>query len=94
LDLRIIEVCKLLGASKQAYYKHDDNAALRRLAVEEFARQYIAEIREQAPALGGVKIWEIYRKVVAILEKVMLICGRLRINLLPFLATLHAHREG
>jgi transposase InsO family protein len=30
--------------------------------VEEFARQYIAEIREQAPALGGVKIWEIYRK--------------------------------
>lgn len=61
-DYTVKEICKLLGASKQAYYKHDDNAAMRRLAQEEFARQYITETRGQAPGMGGVKIWEMYIK--------------------------------
>lgn len=61
-DYTVKEICKLLGASKQAYYKHDDNAAMRRLAQEEFARQYITETRGQAPGMGGAKIWEMYIK--------------------------------
>lgn len=61
-DYTVKEIRKLLGASKQAYYKHDDNAVMRRLAQEEFARQYITETRGQAPGMGGAKIWEMYMK--------------------------------
>lgn len=61
-DYTVAEVCKLLGASKQAYYKHNDNAAVKRLAEEEFARQFITDIRKTAPGLGGVTIREIYSR--------------------------------
>lgn len=35
---------------------------MRRLAQEEFARQYITETRGEAPGIGGAKIWEMYIK--------------------------------
>lgn len=35
---------------------------MRRLAKEEFARQYIEQVRAIAPGLGAVKIWEMYRR--------------------------------
>lgn len=61
-DYTVKEVCELLGVSKQAYYKHDENAAMKRLAQEEFARQFITETRNVAPGMGGAKIWEMYVK--------------------------------
>lgn len=61
-DYTVKEMCGLLGVTKQAYYKHDENAAMKRLAQEEFASQYIRETRSVAPGMGGAKIWEMYIK--------------------------------
>ena len=38
-------LCGLLGVSKQAYYKRDENAGLSKAAQEEFALQFIREVR-------------------------------------------------
>ena len=38
-------LCGLLGVSKQAYYKRDENAELAKAAQEEFALQYIRQVR-------------------------------------------------
>jgi hypothetical protein len=38
-------LCGLLGVSKQAYYKRDENAELAKAAQEDFALQYIRQIR-------------------------------------------------
>ncbi len=56
----VAELCGLFGMSKQAYYKHDWDADLRRMAREEFALQYIRQIREKDPGIGGVKLWIMY----------------------------------
>lgn len=37
---------RLFGKSKQAYYKHDSDAYMRRVAMEEMAVRYIEEVRE------------------------------------------------
>jgi transposase InsO family protein len=55
-------ICKLFGVSKQAYYKHDENAALLKVVQEEFVLQYIREIREKDRGIGGLKLWYMYRK--------------------------------
>ena len=56
------ELCSLLGVSKQAYYQYDEDAALAKAAREEFALQYMKEIRGQDPGIGGVKLWHMYRR--------------------------------
>jgi len=56
------ELCGLFGKSKQAYYKHDEDAELRRAALEDFAIQYIREVRTKDPGIGGLKIWIMYRR--------------------------------
>lgn len=56
------ELCGLFGKSKQAYYKHDEDAELRRAASEDFAIQYIREVRTKDPGIGGLKIWIMYRR--------------------------------
>ena len=56
----VSELCGLFGKSKQAYYKHDGNAELRRLALEEFAVQYIREVKAKDPGIGGMKVWAMY----------------------------------
>ena len=55
------ELCGLVGVSKQAYYQYDEDMALAKAAREEFALQYIKDIRKEDPGLGGVKIWYMYR---------------------------------
>jgi transposase InsO family protein len=55
-------LCELLGVSKQAYYKHDENADLARAAQEEFALQYIRQVRSKDPGIGGMKLWLMYRR--------------------------------
>lgn len=55
-------LCELLGVSKQAYYKRDENAELAKAAQEEFALQYIREVRAKDPGIGGMKLWHMYRR--------------------------------
>jgi len=55
-------LCGLLGVSKQAYYKRDENAELAKAAQEEFALQYIREVRAKDPGIGGMKLWHMYRR--------------------------------
>lgn len=54
------ELCGLFGKSKQAYYKHDADVEMRRLAMEELAVRYIKEVRAKDPGIGGLKIWLMY----------------------------------
>ena len=61
-DCYVAELCGLLGKTKQAYYQHDDDAALAKAAREEFALQYIHQIRELDPGMGCEKIWDMYCK--------------------------------
>ena len=56
----VSELCGLLGKSKQAYYKHDADAYMRRVAMEELAVRYIEEVRRKDPGIGGLKIWIMY----------------------------------
>ncbi len=55
-------LCKLFGVTKRAYYKYDENAALFRVAQEEFVLQYIQGIRKKDHGIGGMKLWYMYRK--------------------------------
>ena len=57
-----MELCKLFGVSKQAYYQRDENVVLRRAAQKAFALQYIKDIRTKDPGIGGVKLWYMYRR--------------------------------
>lgn len=58
----VAELCGLFGVSKQAYYKHDPDADLRKAAQEEFALQYIQEVKAKDPGIGGMKLWVMYNK--------------------------------
>ena len=59
---KVTSLCRLFGASKQAYYQYDDNGALSKAARESFALEYMQEIRQIAPGMGGKKLWEMYLK--------------------------------
>ena len=54
-------MCRLLGVSKQAYYKHDDKL-LHRLALESFVVDYVKEVRRKDPGIGGGKLWKMYNR--------------------------------
>ena len=56
------DLCALFGVSKQAYYQYDENAALAKYAREAFALQFIHQIRELDPGIGGMKLWYMYHK--------------------------------
>lgn len=56
----VTELCGLFGKSKQAYYKHDSDIDLRRMSMEEFAVQYIREVKAKDPGIGGMKVWAMY----------------------------------
>ena len=58
----VTKLCELFGVSKQAYYKFDENQALANSAREGFALQFIHEVRELDPGLGGMKLWYMYQK--------------------------------
>ncbi|MCR5014443.1 MAG: IS3 family transposase [Bacteroidales bacterium] len=61
-------LCVLLGVSKQAYYKRDENAGLAKAAQEEFALQYIRQVRAKDPGIGGMKLWHMYRREFAVVR--------------------------
>lgn len=56
----VSELCGLFGKSKQAYYKHDCDIDLRRISLEEFAVQFIREVKSKDPGIGGMKVWAMY----------------------------------
>ena len=55
-------MCELFGVSKQAYYKYDGKAAIRKAVQRELVIQYIKQIRELDPGIGGMKLWHMYQK--------------------------------
>jgi putative transposase len=59
----IDSLCKLFGVTKQAYYKHNEDVILLKVAQEIFVLQYIHEIRKKDPGIGGMKLWYMYQKV-------------------------------
>lgn len=58
----VSELCGLFGKSKQAYYKHDADVDMRRIAMEELTVRYIEEVRSKDRGIGGLKIWIMYTK--------------------------------
>lgn len=52
-------MCELLGVSKQAYYKHEDQLVAK-LAEEAFVVEFIKEIRGKDMGIGGNKLWKMY----------------------------------
>jgi len=58
----VTDLCALFGVSKQAYYKYDENAVLAKSAREEFALQFIRDIRKLDPGIGGMKLWYMYKE--------------------------------
>ena len=58
----VSELCGLFGKSKQAYYKHDADTKMRRVAMEMLIVRYIEEVRLEDPGIGGLKIWLMYMR--------------------------------
>lgn len=52
---------RLLGVSKQAYYKHVDKVMLK-MAEESFVVEFVRGIRQKDLGMGGNKLWLMYRK--------------------------------
>lgn len=55
-------MCRLLGVSKQAYYKHEDKL-MQKLALESFVVEYVKSIRVKDPGIGGNKLWLMYHNL-------------------------------
>ncbi len=62
LKYPIESLCRLLGVSKQAYFHRDENVLLRKIAQEDFALNYILDIRKKDPGIGGKKLWYMYKR--------------------------------
>lgn len=67
----VSELCVLVGKSKQAYYKHDCDIELRRMSLEEFAVQFIREVKAKDPGIGGMKIWAMYCRTFPNRDRIM-----------------------
>lgn len=63
-------MCRLLGISKQAFYKHTYDSAVRKACKEEFALEFVHRIRAKAPGIGGRKLWHMYRREFPTKERV------------------------
>ena len=48
--------------TRQAFYKRDEEALYRRLAIEQFVKQFVLEVREQDPRIGADKLWRMYQQ--------------------------------
>lgn len=53
-------MCRLLGVSKQAYYKHVDKLMFK-LSLESFVVEFVKEVRLKDPGIGGNKLWLMYQ---------------------------------
>jgi putative transposase len=57
----ISDLCGLFGVTRQAYYKHDEQAIIDKAAKISFAIQFVHEVRGKDPGIGGMKLWYMYR---------------------------------
>ena len=48
--------------NKQAYFKRDESSVMKKAARESFAIEYIRNVREKDPGIGGMKLWHMYRR--------------------------------
>ena len=58
----VTELCALAGMSRQAFYKRDEDALFRRLALEQFVAQFVREVRGLDPRMGSDKLWLMYSR--------------------------------
>lgn len=52
-------MCRLLGVSKQAYYKHIDKLMFK-MAQEAFVVEFVKGVRKNDRGIGGNKLWMMY----------------------------------
>ena len=52
-------MCRLLGVSKQAYYKHVDKLMFK-MAQEAFVVEFVKNVRGKDRGIGGNKLWMMY----------------------------------
>ena len=62
-------MCRLLGVTKQAYYKHGDSDMLK-AAQESFVVEFIKDIRKKDPGIGGNKLWLMYQRQFGVYRSV------------------------
>lgn len=62
MEYPVMRLCRLLGKSKQAYYKQREDSTVRKAALEAFALEYIRGIRGLDPGIGGKKMWLMYKR--------------------------------
>lgn len=55
-------LCALFGVSKQAYYKYNEEGAMKKAAKEAFVLEYIRSVRAKCPGIGGKKLWFMYKR--------------------------------
>lgn len=55
-------LCGLFGVSRQAYYKHSEDAVMADVAGEGIIVEFIKSVRAKDPGMGGVKIWHMYQR--------------------------------
>ena len=58
----ITGLCRLFGVSKQAYFKHDENLVLKKVAQEKFVVNFINKVRKTDRGIGGIKLWHMYKR--------------------------------
>ena len=58
----VTQLCALAGVERQAFYKRDEESLYRRLAIEQFVKQFVLEVREQDPRIGTDKLWRMYQQ--------------------------------
>ena len=52
-------MCRLLGVSKQAYYKYIDKLMFK-MAQEAFVVEFVKGVRKNDRGIGGNKLWMMY----------------------------------
>ena len=55
-------VCRLLGKTKQAYYKSHSQVTYDKYAHASIALDYVHSIRSKDAGIGGVKLWRMYQR--------------------------------
>lgn len=58
-------LCRLFGASKQAYYKRCEDRAMAKSAARAFAADFVAAVRRHDRGIGGQKAYVMYRREFA-----------------------------
>ena len=63
--MRVKDICKLFGSSKQAYYKYDSLSLQTRLLQEQIAVDYALSVRQSDSGIGARKLYAMYSNPLA-----------------------------